>query len=564
MFFNQKLVLPKLIFVIALVSIFFPARSSADLGNILFGDTIKDTRDDAKRLLGDFLKDLDELSNRLLTRGANEGNLLLIQASNEVNIASHTLSSLLGDQLQKNIHLLSDEFSPLIYRLLQFEEKIDEVDKMAIDLTDLMYLDIENLISKIPGNERILCIRRVKNTTLIRKDKGIYEIDLIGSNFGTYDDKMITDFEFKIDGRIIDTFHRKPPHSVIIEIPTDFLNEKFDNDKIKTASLLITVIRKEKKFLRWKERLLPNAIIRIALLPDKAGTATVITERPVYQWQALRGKETIKKTVRDKCQLKYAVPSRDTDGKPSDGEMKIDKNISVVCRDFSSKRKFPNGMIFDSTHALFVNGWYSRFSIPKIHPDDLKPTLLGAWQSILTNWTMLKKFINEDVKKNFGFTYSDDEYKDRTFNPQKQINNLGKTFYISCSELMSRSIPVGCVEMREIDRQFTEADSKVTVTVGGTASVEVEWILTVQPLTYSQTKETIKEAQTFDVYLSKLLEITIFRTDNSATTIEFQPIVGHKHTIPLGTTSKDLRFVSSSSIGKDYRKYYYEFKYPMQ
>lgn len=128
--------------------------------------------------------------------------------------------------------------------LNELNHKVDDLNKIVnkatasfIGVQDMATLDIQDLLNQIPFKQQVTIIRRVQGVYQSYREKGTYDIDIIGNGF-----KVGTNFVVKVNGKVLsdNLLVGEQIHHLTINIPADMLNSLFQEDSRVRVPLVIS------------------------------------------------------------------------------------------------------------------------------------------------------------------------------------------------------------------------------------------------------------------------------------------------------------------------------------
>jgi hypothetical protein len=579
---------PSIINLIALgfiVSCVSPSGAK-DLLGLIAGETISEAetklRRDLDDTIGSFLSKADQTATQLLNKGTNSGSLLTIQAANQMAILSETMRSQFGDELGKKLASASLQARAMLIELQRWRDSVNELNDKLVSLEDLVALDLEDII---PFSEH-LAIRRIRGGVFIKNDPSTYVISITGPHFGGDVAGVVTAFDVSLNDVKLGTPDLKPPIDAIFTVKEEVLRELFKDDQLVILPLTIHVKRSQPRFMHFgwstQEITLPY---KVSLLPKYAGTVTITSEYPKYEWQSRGAINPITSTIRDdQAQAGYpmvsAVPNPALGAKPKPGDQKIDKgSLAVKCNpDMQPARQFPNAKIYPlSCIRSGSNPPWSVFEKGFVSTD---------WVGGGGDQPASYDSINNEFFRNFGFRISRSPilFRPASGPPPYLENRCAENgrCALSPSELEAHSQPTSMdvsscpiMEWNPNETNWDLQDTKVTVfirkKIGATLDVVCQrggnatWQLSYDVLQYGPKADLGKKIETYKVYAGEPVEIPVLKSEGSGavhSAIALNPIIGPSLSgiIPADLSSN---FRSSPPTELDDRVVYtYTFQYP--
>lgn len=548
----------RIVLLVALLAAAPTAPARADILDWFAHDTISDLKKYGTQLVKDFLAGTKVIADDLVTKGAAEGNLLRIQAGNELAVLAATASSSFGTELNTSIDHASTELMPLLDQIDRFRQVLDRLNDTTIELENLVYLDLESVLSRIPGTgEPPLAVRQITGLSLARWLPDSGEITLIGLDFGTGSDVRQTEFEVKLDGVALAISRRDKEHEIRFAVDWKRIDALRSDTEIKTVALTIDITRRTKRSLSWLRGDLVQRLpldLKVALLPDQVGTLTVKMRRPLYDWKAIAAPQRYTVTLTGDRVVDYRVPNPALTGLPTEGQMKLDDRVDVSCAsEMVDFRYFPNGKRYRAKDPIFRDG----FSTPVL--GDLGGYVFYA--AFLSDFPpridlpRLPPFVYERViREKFGI------------DPQHYGRIAGGQYKISAQELLSLSTlktedVTGCRDMKAMPPTFEYADSHASVLLTGKPNVPATWTVTFHPLTYTKIS-TKSDTCDVPVRASQFIEFDVDQAATTSVTLAFKPNTGAIETIVLGESSKHFIYGKSKDQGGGTVRHIYSYVYP--
>lgn len=524
----------------------FAEPSRADLLGWLAGDTtnaaIEKINEAAAQRISQLLEGFDQTSHSLLDQGAHQGNLLLVQGGNEMQLVVASARAQFGSEMDKQVSQASAQLKPFLVELERFQLSVSELQKNAVDMEDLVALDLQDL----PLSQSYFGVRRVLGSVLVQNTADNYRIVLRGPHFGI----ASADEKISFDARLNGTSLGSPelgtaPDDAVFSVPAAALKDSFQTHSLVTLPLSVSITRDTPKvfWLFGGSHDVINHSFEISLMPDYAGEMQVVTHRPIFAWMPSLEPEQQDKIVTSPTTFSFTVANPAVLSEPSAGQQKISDTIVSVCHaDMRPARVFPNGTVRFSSDPIFTGGWDT-------------PKYIG---SHATDWDEA----TNEVLTTWGISWS--TWSNNACGPL----NSGRHCHVPPQVLLSNSSPTtkdatGCHDTSLAPPQWRNNHTSVTVDViGGTAALPAPWSLTFQPLSFVQRGYQNDTVVMVPVFASKPTLIEINNPQGTTSDVNFVPTVGKPKPGDLGRDiTASLRVRSQGDVG-DVRRYLYSFAYP--
>lgn len=355
-----------------------------------FGDWFKESIDSA---IAEFMNSLDDISQKRVAEilagvdktaeksiadGLAGGQLLTIQAGNQLKVASQGAAIILGNKIESTVGELDQSLKEILAGILAFEGRVQQVADQTLDFADLASLDIEILAGRVFGVDDSPLHLRGYNKAIVAKlpNGGSHSVELRGPNFGTDTSNMRTEYQFSLDG--IDLGSGQPKsgnnskHDRIVKIPHHVINKLVDENKIVLAGLKVFI--KRQKTGRWRDFFGVHddkeisLDLPITILPRKIGTITSELEILTYDFVKQQNPREETNSVKATTPISISLTYVNQGGDMKKGQLKFDRSSVVVtcASDIRNFRRFHQlrgqPIAFSATHSFFSGG-YTAYNV---------------------------------------------------------------------------------------------------------------------------------------------------------------------------------------------------------
>jgi len=569
--------------------------SRANLLEILIGDKIEEIAADfTNRLDGLFerridqvLKGLDETATETVNRGIAGGDLLVVQAGNQLRLSVEMADHLFANRIDQTIGQLDQQSQKLISVLLGMEERIRDDLSGSINIIDAIVLDLELLTQRLPlSDEEIFYIRGFRNGIFVKTDTqgGHHAVRLRGPNFGPDPAGVTTEYAFRLNGRSLgsgtsgdgDTAR----HDRVLRIPNRLLNSLVEDDSMRVVKLSVEINRtKEATCLlggSCPEHSSLNAELPITLLPRRIGTMKIVQRSPTYGWKNI-GPDSVSKNIGATSAFQLIASPSYTGGEPKLGARRIKKDsVSVACQaSYKSVRTLntPNndGKPIDANDPIFTSGWTGkRAMIGKPSKDgnvDGPGTHTLTWNEVVRQ---LKSKLGDRAMIVGGPFYNLISKKVWETGPRVgwKAHNYPRDIVITAAEFWAiSSAPynvetTGCTSQQSSAPQFSNGDSTVTVSVQSSTDVNTPWVLTAEILEYQEIDIESVEKEV-PVYFDEIIEFDVRNADVSDIRFRFESeILGRNQSFSQTSLGSGFSDAGQGSIGSSITVLRYLFSLP--
>lgn len=218
---------------------------------------------------------LEDLANNIIEKASQEGQYLLQQGAMEVLLTLQTLDSMLREQQDhawKNLdRTIQDSFR-------QIDKRLQTLEDGVLRYQDFLYLDISDLMDRIPLLKGEKTLRSVKGIGQPYKRAGTYRIELLGSAFRPGAETQVKVGSFTVPA---DHLESARANQLRISVPAERLKTLFQESDVTLVPVEVAVFEmRERSLWDWiwsgfesHERVqLVDYSFPIRLLPKTAGS----------------------------------------------------------------------------------------------------------------------------------------------------------------------------------------------------------------------------------------------------------------------------------------------------
>lgn len=323
--------------------------------------------DQWETVIADIEKSVEDFSSR----AAQEGNILVLQAGNEMRLAIGMVEAILDDQRELTVRELDQVGQRLVSQLLRLRQDMNEGALQLKQISDLATLDIKALADSVPGITLPFHIHEVQNL-IVKPDTGrtLHEITVLGPNFGQRIDDEQIEFSFRLNGLPIETrrFSDGTRHGTVVLVDTNVIDTDQATDGIQTHELSVEAKRTSSKWyaplclsLCGEKVEMASMSLQLIQIPEIVGTIKFTQRIPLYEFQALDGDDRFVSSTIDVLsdrRLDLNVPNPlSANLRPNDQRF-IEESLKVACntdiRDFYVFRDTRRREVSD---PMFSTGW---------------------------------------------------------------------------------------------------------------------------------------------------------------------------------------------------------------
>lgn len=341
----------------------------ADLSNILGVDDIISSIDSVlETRLDQFFQEFDSSAAQLVSRGATEGSVLLVQAGNQMRMTSITAAHALEAHLDTPIGRLSDQAQNVISTMFEMQRRVEQGLEESIALTDMLVINLERILDEAnPLAEQSLYIYRVVGLVVPPTTNALgHRVVLRGPGFGGGSLGESVSFSVSIGG---EPLHVVPTSVGIntdaaIQIPDQILERYREDEDLTTVPIEITVSRTtDGWFWGWFGRNVettPTMTLDLIFIPRTIGWIHAEITRPVYSWVPHPSATySLTRELLQPSLFTDTVPRPSVGAQPQPGEMRWNRE-SVVAQcdsELDRHRQLLNGQFLPLSHQYFTEGW---------------------------------------------------------------------------------------------------------------------------------------------------------------------------------------------------------------
>ncbi|WP_300039315.1 hypothetical protein [uncultured Roseobacter sp.] len=351
--------------VLLLVAVF---STSAHAGVLDFLGVTDDLEKIKERVIDDLLQDFEERAQDLIVEGENSGNALLIQAGNEAMMAIGGAEVVAGRNTRELLRSLDDQQEEVFARIEAALDRIEESRSDFVSLSDIVALDIEQLIEQLPfSDEAPFYMRRVDGLVIHPQPGPLgHKIRITGSRFGVEIAEASVSIALEIGGEDqgFESYSTGEPNTAELLIPQSWIDEQKQRDDISIVPVRLHATRTTKAsgprgYFGATDSISTTLKLRLVVLPDIAGRI-----RPIYS-------ETAKVWIPNepKSQRVSVLPGKKLSlqeapgivgGVAKLGDVRfVDGSARHTCvTDFRDAYSFPRKTL-PATDPVFSNGWSS-------------------------------------------------------------------------------------------------------------------------------------------------------------------------------------------------------------
>lgn len=581
-------------FLVCSLLIVSPARAKVDFIGFLFGDSIEKALaiglgqldKISEKRVSEVLKGIDGTASRTVSEGIAGGQLITVQAGNQLRVATESAALLFGAKLDEKVGELQGSYKELLAALIRLEQKVQSAGDKVIDFADLLSLDMEILAGRVLGIESApLHLRGIKNTIFTEKQRGPdRRVEIRGPFFGADPAGVSTTYELSFDGEDlgpgVTATGLNSKHNRIITIPNRLIEKNVNLNKIVVKNIFTQIKREESKtfcrkfpFLFCSEQETISVKIPITILPKKIGTLTAKMERPEYHFVALEQPHEEAVNIRASAPIQLLLPSKPSGYNIPIGFKKFVRNsVKIICQNnIQHFRRFrqhqPGGVELPANHDMFKNGWTVKEVGPGKHSTgnnvDGPGTVSDIYSRIVRRMSPLigklplaastplhtlavKKMW---VRLSAGKVTQDDWYHySMTFTAQELINS---------SDKISKDLS-GCPK-QTAGTPAWKNDTQFHIPINSTTSTSALWKVSAKVLEW-RVKGREHTEKIIDVKFDELVQIEVKEPESTDVNLVFTSVIlGRKDHFTVGNPSKGFARLDDGNIGKS-RIYKLQFK----
>jgi hypothetical protein len=223
------------------------------------------------------LDKLDDKATHIVQNAAAAGSLLTSKAARDFQLEIEAARQQLHDELNQQWDRLDQE---KVSGLRAIDSALDQLNQTAMQagkIEDDLALDVDQTLNKIPFLAKTATIRRIWGASQYYKPQGIYIISLHGNVF----DQSAGVPDVWIDSKQLTTRpNLKPPYDVVINIPVNLINDKFQDRKLTYLPIVIKqqVPNRAYGFQVWRSQYRPTEFKFMLELFPKYPAAYRLTE----------------------------------------------------------------------------------------------------------------------------------------------------------------------------------------------------------------------------------------------------------------------------------------------
>ncbi|MEM1079198.1 MAG: hypothetical protein AAGI09_11765 [Pseudomonadota bacterium] len=318
------------------------------------------------RQLDRFFDDFNLTADRLIASGASEGNLLMVQAGNQMRMTSLTAAHALGGEMDDAIGQLSAEAQRLVGMMQVMQRRVEAGLDEGVALADMLVISLERILDEAnPFAANSLYVHRVEGLVVPPESTALgHKLVLRGPDFGSPSQDTRLEFDIFVDGSRLDVVPvtRDVRTDVAFVIPESLLDRYRTETELKVVPVTVRITRTTERW--WPRRDLvdvtPDVRVEMAVLPKVIGTLKAVVTEPDYGWVPHTQVDfDATRERREAFDFVGTVPNPSTGARPRPGEQRwVRESVSATCDAvFAAHRRLPNGRYLPLSHSWFSDGW---------------------------------------------------------------------------------------------------------------------------------------------------------------------------------------------------------------
>lgn len=186
--------------------------------------------------LGNYLDKIGSMIDEKMAKASLDGQYLIEKSAREARMLLDNLDIIMADQRNKTIDRLSDENQKALAALDKVVDELTGMQDKILDLEDFVFLDIQNLMNRVPFTSDVYLMRQIKGYSQAFKPEGVYSITAIGNAFTP--DRTV---RIWVTGKEIADFNLqlRRANEVRFSVPVAQLNGKFQEANVVRAPVQI-------------------------------------------------------------------------------------------------------------------------------------------------------------------------------------------------------------------------------------------------------------------------------------------------------------------------------------
>ena len=317
-----------------------------------------------ERSVGQIIQDAKDTANELLANAEGSGNVLMLRAADELNLAVDNALRQVDGVISDTLADLEDPKRDLLLGLAQATQAASDIAAKAYTFKDTLILDTRSLLGTLPFVKDTLVLQRVDGLSQLAGAQS-YDLTVIGSYVGLPGEDHRTELSLSIDGTPLDTLQVDPQeiHIARLRIPNEALAPHFALKSTTFVPIELTVTQTFTErlwgFLWSVERVETyTAPLNLALYPAYAGTIEVLARHQIADWTNIAA-DTRDMTHADHCSSScgghygtvhsVGYSANGLRNPPQIGDIRI---TSASCRQISG----PGGQNVDEGTSVSPNG----------------------------------------------------------------------------------------------------------------------------------------------------------------------------------------------------------------
>lgn len=194
-------------------------------------------------VVGKLIDQFEETATRIIQTGENSGNALVVSAGNQVHVSIRNAGIMLSDQRDKTFDQLDNGQREFFTQLNTMVRSASGPIDRAVTVLETANLNLIELTNRLPLTH--------KTYAYMNSAKGLtqpffgsdFQFSFTGLGFGQDTTGNEYRVSVSVDGKQLDDQDvvRVPPYTLNVRVPAAMLNGAFDDHKVKTAELVVTV-----------------------------------------------------------------------------------------------------------------------------------------------------------------------------------------------------------------------------------------------------------------------------------------------------------------------------------
>jgi len=250
---------------------------------------------------------MEKRANRIIDHASREANFALEKTAREAELVVRNAARIMADERDVTLDRISVQNQNALAVLENVIDELEQAERIYIPISDLVALDLQNLINQLPFKKDVYLFRRLEGYALVHKENGSY---LLSATGGAFKDGFEPRIEIGSHTIPRIQVRRTTPYRVDFDIPSQELSNSFKDDQVVRLPISIEAIRSADGRIAMsfngKILLLPLRPISYKLVAHLKTERWEDVPEPIYHKVTVPGPN--KRTEHSYAEVKVTVP----------------------------------------------------------------------------------------------------------------------------------------------------------------------------------------------------------------------------------------------------------------